>query len=334
MFGRFGSAWRAALAIVGLGIVALVLVVPHGREAVQLFVAPAAEVGPAITPMTRTVDHTQLPVQAQADAPATAPMDTPSPEASADPTPGTAAVSGTARTSTGTGAGAGPTAARANGSQTGQVQLGTGTSTGTTSGRVLFSDNFENDPLATQVPSGWQLGDTTRSLLGGLPIIGSLVGGLSTSSLLPSAVLDGTHVLTRATGSWSHLTAGPATTDSSVSGDLKVAQPGTGFAGIAGRVVDTNNFVTCGLRNGSTLQLLQVVGGRQQVLDSRSLTLAGGAFHTIRMDLTGGVATCALDGVPLLRGTGALTGSGRVGLIALGDVVSEFDNVTMTAGLS
>jgi hypothetical protein len=203
-------------------------------------------------------------------------------------------------------------------------------------GRTLFFDNFASDPMGTGVPAGWLLADPT-AVDGGLPLVGGLLGGLpivgshSVATLLPSVVTDGTQVLSRVTGAWSHIAAGPVLTDFSASADVKPMSGDLGFAGVAGRFQDASNFLSCGVRNGSSLQLWQVIGGQQRLLAAAPVSLASGVFQTVSMNMVGRQLSCALNGVTLLRGATSSITSGRIGLIALGDLATAFDNVRAIA---
>lgn len=316
MFGRHGTVWQVGLAALGLIIVGFVLLGPRGQGTTPLIAAPAGQLGSngarAALPASQAV--VQQP-----------PADQSGQQAAASGDPGTGSAAGAA-----TGSAALPAlpALPAVAAVPAAPAL-------STAGRTLFLDNFAGDPLGPGLPAGWLLADPTSSSsgLGGLPILGGLLGGLTSSgaSPVPSVVNDGTHVLSRTAGSWSHLAAGPVTADSTASADVKMLSGSSGFVGIAGRLVDASNMVGCGLRNGTVLQLWQLVDGRQQLLASSPVTAAMNVFHTIRMQLEGGQLTCSLDGADLLHATGSWTSPGHIGLVALGDVTSEFDNVVSTA---
>jgi hypothetical protein len=321
MFGRHGTVWQVLLAITGLLIVTVVLVVPHGRGT-TLESNPAAVVG---SNAEQNAQSSQ-PVVQQAPGQDTA---TPAPAPSSDPAASAGAsgdASGSANAGTGMGSGSG----------SGSVRLPAAPAPAVSGiGRTLFSDNFMSDPLGLGLPSGWQLGDplSTGGGLAGLPILGALLGGgQSSSSILPSTVQDGTsHVLTRAAGSWSRLSAGPSAVDYSASADVEMVGSGSGFAGVAGRFVNASNFLACGLGTGGALQLWQVAAGRQQLLASTPAAITSGVFHTVRMNLQGGQASCSVDGGSSVQASGVMTGGGRIGLVALGDMASQFDNVLATA---
>jgi hypothetical protein len=151
------------------------------------------------------------------------------------------------------------------------------------------------------------------------------------TDLLPSTVLDGSqHVLDRVTNTWSHLSAGSAWLDYSASADLKPASASSGYVGVAARYQDANNYVSCGIQSGGVLQLWDVVGGKATLLASKPLSVASGVFHKVRLDAQSNQLSCAMDGTMLLHGTDLSVKGGRIGLIALGDVTSEFANVLAT----
>jgi hypothetical protein len=346
MMSKRGGGWQTAVAIAGLAIVGVVLVAPRAREAASLVAAPSAAVAPS---SKLTV---QSPLEPQpTDQPATAPAaDAPAAPAPGDSGSSAAPAAPRASVKGGAQGQAGPVSA------VGGVTAGVPAAAGVT--KTLFNDGFASDPLATGLPAGWTLAsatrvasDTTQSVAGGLPILGSggatssggggllgslpLVGGLlggggatsAVSNLLPSVVQDGTHVLSRATNSWSILSAGTSATDFSVSADVKPMSSEVGFVGVAGRLLDANNYLTCGIRNDKSLQLWQVVGGQATLLDTQSLAVASGVFHTISMVMNGSQVSCAMDGANLLNTSGASLTNGKLGLIALGDLTSEIDNV-------
>jgi len=332
MLGRHGTLWQVTVAIVGLAIVAVVLVGPRMRERSTMVAAPTAVVAPNI-PTDRV---SSAPAAEQATDPAAAAAPAPGDQASnpdsgaqpARPSRSGVAVSG--------GAGAG---VKAGGALPSLPAIG-GLTGATGVGRTLFSDGFESDPLTTALPTGWLLGDTASSggggggLLGGLPLVGGLLGGGGTSSvtsLLPTTLLDGgDHTLARAGGSWSHLsvnaTGGGSWADYSAIADVKPLS-GSGFVGVGGRVLNVNNYLTCGIQSGQGLELFQVVNGQSRLLASKPLSIAPNVFHTVDMTMKGGQVSCGMDGTTILNGTTSTLTSGPLGLIALGNLASEFDNV-------
>jgi hypothetical protein len=201
-------------------------------------------------------------------------------------------------------------------------------------GQTLFSDNFASDPLGTAVPAGWSLdGATSRvdGLLSGVPVLGSLGLGTTVTSLLPREVLDGTTpVLSRVGNTWTRLTAGSAWLDYSVSADMKTLPSGSGFVGVSGRYRDANNYLACGIRADQGLQLWDVVNGQATLLSSKPMDIASGVFHTVQMQMQGAQVSCSLDGVTLAHGTDTSVSAGKIGLIALGNLASEFDSVKAT----
>ncbi|HXM55758.1 MAG TPA: hypothetical protein VOB72_10245 [Candidatus Dormibacteraeota bacterium] len=336
MFGRHGTLWQVTIAVVGLAIVALVLIGPRARERATMITSPAAIVGVGSSTADRVQTAPAIEQTSDPAAPAPADPAAPAPDPSrpgAPAQPGTGVsggVSGGVQATTG---GALPSAPAVS-----SLSNVAGTAT-----KTLFSDNFQNDPLASALPTGWSLldtvtGSTGGGLLGGLPLVGGLLGGGATqtvTSLLPTTLLDGgTHVLGRATGSWQHLTVNAAGSSSwadyTATADLKPIS-GSGFVGVGGRVQNASNYLTCGIVNGQGLELLQVVNGQSQVLSSKPLSIAPNVFHTVQMTMQGGSVSCAMDGVTVLNGKTSTLTSGPLGLIALGSLASEFDNVRALA---
>jgi hypothetical protein len=322
MFGKHGTVWQVGLAVIGLVIVGIVLFGPRGR-ATTLVTNPTADVANSAQAAPAAVQQPAA-QQQSADQPSGG-------QAAAAPSDGATAAAAS------TGSAALPAASTSAGG-TAVARAGAATLPAlaavpavSTVGRTLFLDNFTSDPLGTALPTGWLLADPTSGL-GGLPILGSLLGGLTSSTPVPSIVNDGVHVLSRPAGSWSHLAAGPMSVDSTATAGVKMlGGSGSGFVGVAGRFQDANNSVMCGVSGGSTLQLWQIVAGRQQLLASTPVAAAMNVFHTIRMDLQGSQMACSLDGGSVLHATGSWTSPGRLGLVALGDVTSEFNSVMATA---
>jgi hypothetical protein len=332
MFGKHGTKWQIGLAVVGLAIVAAVLIGPRGRGTTPLVAAPAADVASS----HQSVQAILQPQPAQQQ------------QSSDQPSGGQASAGSGGSSSTGSdGSGQPATSTSSAAKATGSAALPAVPAVGTVT-KTLFSDNFASDPLGLGLPTGWLLADPAGSqsqsgggLLGGLPVVGGLLGGLtggggssSTGSLLPSVVNDGTHVLDHSAGTWSHLAAGPMTVDSTSSANVKMLGQSTGFVGVAGRFQDVNNSVMCGVNTngGSTvLQLWQIVAGQAQMLASSPVSAAMGVFHTISMGMQGSQMSCSIDGLSMIHATGTLTSPGRIGLVALGDMTSEFSNVLSTS---
>jgi hypothetical protein len=302
--------WQVTLGIVGLAIVAVVLVGPRARGTMISSPSAAVRSSAGVTPVQIT---SQTPAPAATD-PAATPAPSAPPAGTTPSGPGSP-VSSVAKSAASTAASALPAGL----------------------GQTLFSDNFQSAPLVSGVPAGWHLTDAVPAagslpIVGGLPIIGSLLGGTSSVTSLPSMLLDGTqHVLGRTSGSWSHLSAdasgSSSWTDYSVSADVKPMSQSTGMVSVAGRFQDSNNFLSCGIRDGSTLQLWQVVNGQAQLLASQPLSNVTNAFHTLRMVMKGGQIGCSMDGTVSLHGVTSSLTSGGLGLVALGNLGAEFDNV-------
>jgi hypothetical protein len=313
MFGKHGTMWQVTLGIVGLAIVAVVLIGPRARGTMISSPSAAVKSSAAVTPAQITSQATPAP--AATDPAATQP--TPAPPAPAAGTP--------------TGPG-NPVSSAANGAvSTTASALPAGL------GQTLFSDSFQSAPLTSGVPAGWHLTDPVPAA-GSLPVLGGLLGGLlgggGTSSVtsLPAVLLDGTqHVLGRTSDSWSHISADAAGSSSwadySVSADVKPMSSSTGMVSVAGRFKDSNNFLSCGIRDGSSLQLWQVVNGQSQLLASQPLSTVSSTFHTLRMVMKGGQIGCSMDGTVSLHGVTSSLTSGGLGLVALGNLAAEFDNV-------
>jgi len=327
MFGRHGTAWQVTVAIVGLAIVGVVLIGPRMRERSTMVTSPTAIVANNADRVSVAPAAEQAPPPADPAAPAPADPSAPNPDPAA-PRPGAGLKSaGDAVKATTSGLPSVPA-----------ISAVTNTATST-----LFADNFESDPLTRALPTGWRLLDASQtSSGGGLPLVGGLLSGLlggggatsSVTSLLPTSLLDGTHVLGRSGGSWSHLVAdtsgGTSWANYTASVDVKPLS-GSGFVGVGGRFVDSSNFVSCGIQNGSALELLQVVDGQTRVLASQPLAAVPNVFHTVQMTMNGSQLSCSMDGQLSLNGVTSTLTSGPLGLVALGSLSSEFDNVRAIA---
>jgi hypothetical protein len=142
-------------------------------------------------------------------------------------------------------------------------------------------------------------------------------------------VQDGAQrVLAHVDQTWSFLSAGSTSwTDLSVSSAVKT-DGGSGEAGVAARVLDSNNFYSCQVENGTGLRLVRMVQGKLQVLSHTTRSMLGiDAFNTITMVVKGNQLSCMVNGAPVLHTVdGALT-HGRVGLVGLGALPSEFGAV-------
>src|SRR5207248_8919072 len=135
-------------------------------------------------------------------------------------------------------------------------------------------------------------------------------------------------VLSHVGQTWSHLVAGlPSWSDYSVGADVKAAQAGAGSAEVAGRFQDVNNYYACGIKDGSSLQLVRVVKGERQVLRAARIPAARPLFHKIRMVMKGNQLSCSLDATSVLHATDGVFGTGQMALIAAGSLPSEFGNV-------
>jgi endoglucanase len=177
-------------------------------------------------------------------------------------------------------------------------------------GQRVFFDDFERDPLDGALPAGWLQGDDS-------PV---------------SVALDGSHVLSYRSHAGRVLAAGSVWTDYAVSADVRPALIAVGDIGVAGRYVDANAYYACTVHDGAGLELWRMWNGSRQKLDGQLAAVSGAAgFHSVRLEMRGSQLTCSLDGVTLLHATDGSVPAGRLGLVSLGALPSEFDNVTATA---
>jgi hypothetical protein len=177
-------------------------------------------------------------------------------------------------------------------------------------GQRLFSDDFERDAVAGGLPAGWLQGDD------------SPVG----------VAVDGSHVLSYQSRAGRVLAAGSGWTDYAVSADVRPALVALGDVGVAGRYVDANGHYACTVHDGAGLELWRVWSGQRLKLDGQAAAVSGATgFHSVRLEMRGGQLSCSLDGVTVLHASDGSIQSGRLGLVSLGALPSEFDNVTATA---
>jgi hypothetical protein len=174
---------------------------------------------------------------------------------------------------------------------------------------ALFHDDFERDPIGV-MPAGWTVDDGRWD----------------------GVVVDGSHAVRHATGpSYGHLAAGSAAwTDYAVSARLRLTPLSTGFAGVAARYQDRDDYYACGVYYASAVRLWRVRAGVMTLLDARRMDVATNGFHDVRLVVKGGSLSCELDETVALTATDPSFANGRIAFIASNDEAAELDDVVVT----
>jgi hypothetical protein len=173
----------------------------------------------------------------------------------------------------------------------------------------LFRDDFERDPIGV-MPAGWRSDDGRWD----------------------GVVEDGSHVVRHATGqSYGHLVAGSADwIDYAVSARIRLTPLSTGFAGVAARYQDRDDYYACGVYYASAVRLWRVRAGVVTLLDARRMDVATSGFHDVRLVVKGGSLSCEFDETVALTATDASFANGRIAFVAGSDEAAELDDVVVT----
>jgi len=173
-------------------------------------------------------------------------------------------------------------------------------------GHALFSDDFSDDRVGTNPPTGWTIADGRWD----------------------GVVEDGGHVLSHGLGAYGHLVAGStAWADYTVAAALRPTALATGFAGIVARYRGRGDYYACGVYSANAVRLWRVRAGVVAPLDARSVTVDTHRFHDVRLVVNGSRLSCVLDGSVLLTAVDGSFPTGRVGLVAAAGEAAEFTNV-------
>jgi hypothetical protein len=174
---------------------------------------------------------------------------------------------------------------------------------------VLFSDNFQRDPVGANPPTSWTEPDGRWS----------------------GVVRDATDVVRHAAGPYGHLVTGSVGwTDYSVSADVMPTPLRTGFAAVAGRYQGPGDYYQCDIHHASSLQLWRLRRGAETLLGSRSVAIDPTRFSNVRLGMNGSQLSCALNGTLLLTATDDSFTHGQIALVAGDSVAAEFANVAVT----
>jgi hypothetical protein len=188
----------------------------------------------------------------------------------------------------------------------------TPTPTGPAPGTVLFSDNFENDPLGPTA-SDWSLTPATGAW---------------------SIAADGSHVLAESGSPFPTATTGSHSwTNYRVSADVRT-NPVNGHARLIARHYGDGYFYACGLDHSGTLFLGKEYGGTWYTFKTTPYSYVDTSWYHVDFSVSGSSLTCTVtDPVShfsaTLTDTEAYFPSGSAGVT--GDASAEFDNFVVTA---
>ena len=189
-----------------------------------------------------------------------------------------------------------------------QATRATLTSTSGLSG-ALYRDDFESDPLGAP-PAGWTVDDGRWD----------------------GVVEDGGHAVRHGFGqSYGHLVAGSAGwTDYAVSARLRLTPLSTGFAGVAARYQDRDDYYACGVYYASAVRLWRVRNGTVTLLDARRMDVATDRSHDVRLVVKGWSISCEFDQTVVLTAVDSSFTRGRIAFVAGSDEAAELDDVVVT----
>jgi hypothetical protein len=172
---------------------------------------------------------------------------------------------------------------------------------------ALLRDDFERDPIGS-MPAGWAVDDGRWD----------------------GVVEDGGHAVLHGSA-YGHLVAGsPAWTNYAVSARLRLPPLSTGFAGVAARYQDRDDYYACGVYYGTAVRLWRVRGGAVTLLDARRMDVAAGRFHDLRLVVDGSRISCELDESVTLSAVDGTFASGRIAFVAGAGEAAELDDVVVT----
>jgi hypothetical protein len=187
----------------------------------------------------------------------------------------------------------------------------TPTPSGPAPGTILFSDNFENDPLGPAV-ANWSL----------------------TPAGAWSIAADGSHVLAESGNPFPTAITGSQTwTNYKVSADVKT-NPVNGHARLIARHYGDGYFYACGIDHPGALFLGKEYGGTWYTFKYSPFSYTDTAWYHIDFTVNGSSLTCTVTD-PVSKASVTVTDtetyfpSGGAGVT--GDTQAEFDNFVVTA---
>jgi hypothetical protein len=103
-----------------------------------------------------------------------------------------------------------------------------------------------------------------------------------------------------------------------------------GFVGVVARAAGATSLYRLVVVNGTTVELQAVKSGAVTVLSSVGVPVATGSWHTLKLEVTGGLLRGSVDGTAVVSGASTLLGAGRVGLTTA-YATAAFDDVTVSS---
>lgn len=169
---------------------------------------------------------------------------------------------------------------------------------------LLFSDNFESDPIGTAIST------------------------LGLSGTGQSIALDGSHVLLTGPGTDVDSFGDGGWTNYSVTASVKPLLSSAALVG--GRAQSSTYFYACGLRGGQ-LWLGKMYGGTWYVFSTAAFAYSGTSWYTVTLTMAGDNLTCTATSPAGVTATATATetyfGSGKGVVSAIG--AAEFDNLVV-----
>lgn len=165
-------------------------------------------------------------------------------------------------------------------------------------GAALFCDDFSQDPTGTRVPTGWQVDS------GAWYVAGTTLPHFAKSD----AAADVESRLSTGSATW---------TDYEVAAVTRYQGTPT-WVGVAARYQDASNYAFCKIDiPGNRLVVGTLVGG---VATARTTPYPATANtdRTLRLSVSGGSATCRVEGGPTVALDGVPWASGRIALLSQG----------------
>ncbi|WP_328464315.1 pectate lyase [Actinoplanes sp. NBC_00393] len=116
-------------------------------------------------------------------------------------------------------------------------------------------------------------------------------------------------------------------TNYSVQAKVKPVSLGSGLAGVAARASGSSTMYRLALTGAGKAELQAVKGSAITALGSAAVSNLT-SWHTLKVDVSGSTVTGYVDGVKVASGTGALAGTGRIGLVT-SYASASFDDVSV-----
>jgi hypothetical protein len=157
-------------------------------------------------------------------------------------------------------------------------------------------------------------------------------GNWSKSGGTWSVVSDGSKVYrqAKADSELARVFAGETSwTNYSVEAKVKALDLSKGLAGVAARASGSSTMYRLALTSAGKAELQSVKGSAITTIGSAAVSNPA-AWHTLKVDVSGGTITGYVDGAKIASGAGSLAGTGRIGLVT-SFASAEFDDVSVAA---